>query len=101
MVARRSDIRLVVIEAGWLNKSNWHIAKLNKFAASKSGKDIGANHEVGRKIVEMCEYLKLPFELVRPTQTKVTKEYFGKITGIKDRTNQDQRDAMMLVFGRS
>ena len=99
--SRRCDIRLVVIEAGWFNKSTWHGASgKGASVAARIGKSVGRNHEVGRKIAEMCDFLKLPYELVRPTRTKTTKEYFEKITGIKERTNQDVRDAMMLVFGR-
>jgi hypothetical protein len=94
-------ICVVVIEAGWLNKSNWH--KVNNGSSSlnsKIGERTGANFEVGKKIVEMCEYLKLEHKLVKPTKTKLNHVTFAKITGIIDRTNQEQRDAGMLVFGR-
>ena len=88
-----------IIEGGWLNKkSNWHSQK-NTFIAAKIGKNTGANHETGRKIVEMCEYLNLKYEVIKPTKTKVNSEYFCKLTGIK-KSNQEQRDAAMLILGR-
>lgn len=91
---------LVVIEAGWLNKGNWH-AKSKGSAAlnAKIGQRTGANHETGKKIVEMCEYLELPYKLVKPTKKKLNAETFKNITGIIDRTNQEVRDAGMLVWG--
>jgi hypothetical protein len=90
----------VVIEAGWLNKSNWHKKEKGSSALNaKIGQHTGANHEVGRKIVEMCEYLEIDFKLVRPTRKKLKADAFNKITGIIGRTNQEQRDAGMLVFG--
>ena len=100
---------IVIIEGGWLNKSTWH--GLNYFLqlirtpqkafvyAAKIGKNTGANHETGRKIVEMCEYLNLKYEVIKPTKTKVNSEYFCKLTGIK-KSNQEQRDAAMLILGR-
>lgn len=91
----------VYVECGFLNKSNWH--KKNAYSAamnSKIGERTGANFETAKKIVEMCIYLKLPYEQVRPSKSKTSNDYFKKITGIQTRTNQEQRDAFMLVFGR-
>ncbi len=100
--AMRYDIRLVVIEAGWLNKSVWHGASgKGASVAARIGRNVGGNHEAGRKIAEMCEHLKLYYELVRPTRTKLNKDEFRRVTGIKERTNQETRDAMMLIFGRT
>lgn len=92
---------MVIIEAGWLNKSNWH-AKSKGSAAlnAKIGSRTGANHETGKKIVEMCEYLELPYKLVRPTKTKLNAETFKNITKTIGRTNQENRDAAMLVWGK-
>jgi hypothetical protein len=91
----------VYIEAGWLNKSNWHKV-VNSSAAINAniGLRTGANHEAGRKIVEMCEYLKLEYFLIKPTRSKINSDTFNKITGFKKRTNQEVRDAAMLVFGK-
>jgi len=102
LVKQKQNIRLVVIEAGWQNKSVWHGASgKGASVAARIGKSVGCNHETGRKIVEMCEYLKLHYDLVRPIKQKYAKKEFVKITGIEERTNQEQRDAMMLVFGRT
>jgi len=92
---------LVIVDAGWLNKSNFHASnKFNKSVNSIIGERTGANHEVGKKIVEMCEYLGLKYELHKPTKSKVNAETFAKITGVKGRTNQEQRDAGLLVYGK-
>jgi len=90
----------VVVEGGWLNKSNWHTKKKGSAALNaKIGSYTGANHETGKKIVEMLEYLKIPYKVTRPTKTKLKEEYFKKLTGLKGRHNQEQRDAYMLIFG--
>lgn len=96
---------LVRIEGGWLNaKSNFRFAKTTGIA-SRMGKNVGENHAVGRLIVEMCKYLKLEHEVVKPLQ-KVWKGKDGKITHeevvkyfkIKNkRTNQEERDALLLI----
>jgi len=89
----------VVVEAGWLNKSNWHLNNADsKRVAAAKGKNTGENHETGRKIVEMCEYLKLDHALIRPTRRKLNSEQFKAYTGYSKRTNPEQRDAAMLVF---
>lgn len=89
----------VYIEAGWLNKSNWHIIQNGSAAInSQIGQRTGANHETGKKIVEMCEYLGLPYKLVKPTRKKVDAKLFQKLTGYIGRTNQEQRDAAMLII---
>ena len=91
---------LVVVEAGWQNKSNWHTKKNGSASLnSKIGNNTGRNHETGRKIVEMLEYLEITYKLVRPTASKINGELFKKITKIEGRTSQDKRDAMMLIWG--
>jgi hypothetical protein len=91
---------IVIIDAGWLNKSNFHVTGTNKNVNGKIGERVGANHETGRKIAEMCIYLGVEHQLHRPTTSKVNKEMFEKITGYKDRTNQENRDAGLLVYGK-
>lgn len=91
----------VFVECGFLNKSNWH--KIKKGSASINaniGNRTGRNHEVAYKILEMCEYLNLTHFKVKPTAKKRDNKDFSLITGIKKRTNQEQRDAMLLIFGR-
>ena len=91
----------VYVECGFLNKSNWH-KKAGKSAAfnAKIGEYTGANFETAKKICEMCEYLNIPHVKVKPTASKKDSEFFKKLTGITTRTNQEQRDAFMLIYGR-
>jgi hypothetical protein len=96
----------VVIEGGWLNqKSNFRAGKSSNVSA-RIGKNVGANHETGKKIVEMCEYLGLEYEVVKPLN-KVWKGRDGKITheeivkhfkiNVK-KSNQEERDALLLIL---
>jgi hypothetical protein len=94
-----SEKLLVVVEAGWLNSGNWH--KKDKGSAAlnaKIGQRTGANHEVGKKIVEMLEYIGIQYRLSRPTKSKVNTKTFYRITGVKV-SNQEQRDACLLIWG--
>ena len=54
----------VVIEGGWLNKSNWHV--LNRFMtavkAAAIGRSTGMNHQTGILIVECCEHYNIPYD---------------------------------------
>lgn len=59
-----------------------------------------------QKIVDIVTGLKtaitgIPFELVAPknNKTKVSADYFKKLTGWEGRTNEHERDCAMLVFG--
>lgn len=69
-------------EAGWLNRSNWHLlCRDSKAAAAAKGNHVGRNHETGRKIAEMCEHWQIPFSLVRPlplTARGGIKQWRGK-----------------------
>jgi hypothetical protein len=48
----------------------------------------------------MCEYPEIEYELVRALGTKDIDHFtFKRMTGFKGRTNQDMRDAGMLVYG--
>lgn len=91
----------VYVECGSLNKSNWHSkeGKSSKWN-SNIGAALGRNFETANKIIEMCEYLNIPFQRIQPKASKITNDYFKSITGYKGRTNQEQRDAFMLIFGR-
>lgn len=91
---------IIYIECGYLNQSNWH-KKANASASlnSKIGERTGANFEVAKKIIEMCEYLSLEHVKIKPTRSKVNADFFKQITGIDKGTNQEQRDAYMLVHG--
>ena len=92
---------IIYVECGFLNKSNWH-NKSDRSAAfnSKIGERTGANFETAKKIIEMCEYLQISYVKIKPTARKTTNDYFKSLTGHKGVTNQEQRDAFMLIFGR-
>lgn len=103
---------LVVIEAGWLNKSHWHLTPYdNKQAAAAKGNATGRNHETGRKLVEMLRYWQIPCAECRPLALKVggchlwkgrdgkiTAEELKRVTEYARRTNQEGRDAALLAW---
>jgi hypothetical protein len=105
----RESVRIAV-EAGWLNlKSNFHGYYGSR--GERIAKDVGANHETGRKIVEMCEHKEYSVSLVKPLE-KRWKGPRGKITHAelesvlkgrrlalnKKRTNQDERDSILIAI---
>jgi len=90
----------VHIECGFLNGGNRHQNNsLSNAYNSKIGERIGANHETAKKICEMCEFLELEYKQIRPTRSKTNSAFFQQVTGYDKRTNQEQRDALMLVWG--
>lgn len=101
-----SDKTVVIIEAGWLNYSNWHLTRSDsKAKAAAKGNAVGRNHEVGRKLAEMCEYWHIPYRLVKPLRKiwrgedgKITASELESFTGYKGRTNQEGRDAALISW---
>jgi deoxyribose-phosphate aldolase len=90
----------VYIECGFLNGGNRHkVSEGSLSLNSKIGERIGANHEVAKKICEMCEHLGLNHTKVRPTKSKANSDFFKQITGYNKKTNQEQRDACLLIWG--
>lgn len=91
----------VVIEGGWLNKSNWHV--LNRFMsavkAAAIGRSTGMNHQTGILIVECCQHYNIPYEIIKPLK-KYWKGKDGKITQdeLAYFISQDQRDALLLAW---
>jgi hypothetical protein len=104
--AEKGQTVLVVVEAGWLNRSNWHLrGKDNARVASAKGNAAGRNHEVGRKIVEMCRHYGLEVIEQPPLKKywkgrdgKITHEELASFTGLTGKTNQDGRDAALLAW---
>lgn len=103
------SVRLVV-EAGWLNKPNWHAA-VSLAQAANIGMRIGRNHETGRKMVEMFERMGFSVSLIKPlnkrgsgasgkvTHSELEKVLKGrKIALNKKRTNQDERDSILIAI---
>ena len=101
----------VLVEAGWLNQSNWHVGwKNNNREAAAIGNSTGRNHETGRKIIEMARHFGFPVEEIRPLRKCWTGKD-GKITHEElqryllsqridfpfKRSNQEQRDAALIA----
>lgn len=103
---------IVVIEAGWLNKGNWHLINAESHArAAAKGNSVGRNHETGRKLVEMCEHWHIPHDTQKPLilrikgrniwkgrDGKITHEELAAFAGITGRTNQEERDAALIAW---
>lgn len=96
----------IIIEAGWLNRGNWHLMRGDSRAViAAKGNHAGRNHEVGRKIAEMCEFWRIPHDDVKPLtkmwrghDRKITAIELQRITGWSARTNQEMRDAALLAW---
>ena len=98
----RDSIALVVVEAGFLNKGNRHTFKGQSVAAAaKTGENVGRNHQRGMDIVEILEWMRIPYRLQKPSSKnswKNDEKIFQKMTGVKG-GNPEKRDAAMLVYG--
>lgn len=102
----KASIANVRIEASWPIRHNWN-KKITGSAAinARIGNKTGSNHETGRKIVEMCQYLSIPYQEVKPLRKcwkgrdgKITHEELARITQLPKRTNQEERDACLLIL---
>lgn len=95
---------IVVVEAGWLNSiSNYHTAAGRR--GQRIAKNVGANHQVGKMIVEVCEHYGIPVTTIKPLKKiwkgkdgKITQEEIAMFTGISGRNNQEERDAALLAW---
>lgn len=103
LLRMKGRIALVIVEAGYLNKGNRHTFKGQTVAAAaKTGENVGRNHQRGMDIVEILEWMKIPYRLQKPITPNKWKDdaaYFKTITGWHGKTNPEKRDAAMLVFG--
>ncbi|ARG17592.1 hypothetical protein B7L44_13920 [Acinetobacter nosocomialis] len=99
--AEQDLIKKVVIEAGWLNKKANFRSGANKSIAvnEQISRRVGENHATGKLLVQMAQHMGLAVIEVKPTKTKVNSDDFNRITGWQGRTNQEQRDAGMLIWG--
>ncbi len=103
---KENETLIVVVEASWLIKGNWHLSSWErKQRAASKGYDVGRNHETGKKIVEMCQHLKIEVLEHYPLRKcwkgkdgKITHEELSSFTGLTGRTNQDARDAALLAW---
>ena len=105
MQKTKPDSFIVIIEGGWLNEvSNFHASE-NTRTSNRISKNVGANHEVGKLIVQMCEYLKIKHEVKRPllkiwsgNNRKITHDEIVYLTGYQSKTNQETRDSLLLAW---
>ena len=98
---------LIVVEAGWLNDSNWHLQyNDNKYVAAAKGRHLGRCEQTGRLLLEMCEKIGLECVARKPLRKcwkgkdrKITHEEIQTFTHIEQkRTNQEERDALLLAW---
>ena len=59
------NIEVIKIEASWLISHNFTAHSGTIAQRLKIANHTGANHEVGRKIMQMCEYLQIKYKLIR------------------------------------
>lgn len=98
----------VIIEGGWLNKSNWHTTAMKGVqVAAEIGRRTGMNQQTGILLAEMCEAMDVPYTVVKPLRKcwrgrdgKITQAELERVTtGQKlPRMSQDQRDAVLLAW---
>lgn len=101
---------IFAVEAGYLNKSNWHIKNAgSKVVASEIGRRTGENHATAKHIVSILR--GFGFEVIeqRPLAKvwrggKIShKEFLEKcsldgVTVDVNRSNQEQRDAGLIAL---
>ena len=113
--ALKNQSMVVVVEAGWLAETNWHIKKDDR--AQKIaiiGAKVARNHKIGHQIILFCEHHKILHEEKRPlvkcwngpdrkiTQEEMTRLLTGsQVSMPKKRQNQEMRDAILLALDRS
>ena len=107
---------MVYVEAGWLNKGNWHVSESRNGKVSPSawaaavGKHEGECSAVSKKLLECLEYYHIPCTPIKPLRKcwkgrdrKITHEELlrelevyrvGHTLG--GRSNQEVRDAALI-----
>jgi len=96
----------VVVEATYLNKPTWEGRKAgmnDQLIWDRVSRNVGANQTYARLIVEYLERYKIPYFAVRPAKNSYTKldaSTFCNIIGYGIKSNQHERDAAMLIWGR-
>lgn len=97
---------IVVVEASWMMKSNWHLKfGSRKEYAAATGYKVGQNHQTGKLLCEMARAIGLEVLEHAPLRKcwkgkdgKITADELQQITGLIGRTNQESRDAALLAW---
>ncbi len=101
---------VVIVEAGWLVKSNWHLhPKHTRQVAAEIGNRTGQNFAVGMKIIEMCRHWDIKVKMQKPLakhwkgpDKKIThkelKYLVEPIVRPIKATNPEKRDAVLLAW---
>ena len=112
------DSFMVYVEAGWLNKGNWHVteSRNGKFSpsawAAAVGKGDGECSAVSKKLIECFEYYGIPCTPIKPLRKcwkgpdrKITHEELLRELEIYKvqhkmgkRSNQEVRDSALLAL---
>lgn len=99
----------LVLATALENPNDTHVyfedARLRKWFGRSGREQLQGAGSVKRDCAIWEEYLKdykISFTPIAPKNniTKLTAEYFAKVTGWTARTSEHARDAAMLVFGR-
>jgi predicted transcriptional regulator len=79
--------------------------KLLSSSTEKIAKDVGANHQTGRLIIEMCKHRGIEvveqYPLVKTwtgPKKKITREELKYFTNYQEKNNQEQRDAALIAW---
>lgn len=106
----------IFIEAGWLNKGNWHLNPHDsKQVAAAKGRQAGRNHQLGLDICALLDRRGIRHTEVLPLikcwkgkDRKITHEELDTIvrwvngSGLpRSRSNQEERDALLLAWEKS
>lgn len=91
---------LVVIEAGWIDKSGKEAKNKSYHGGGKgSSYDVGRNSEIGRQIAKFCHEQKTPYVLRQPKgYSSLNAAYFKSITKYEGKTNSETRVAAMFAL---
>ena len=99
----------LVLATALENPNNTHVyfedARLRKWFGRSGREQLQGAGSVKRDCAIWEDYLtdyKIPFTAIAPKNnaTKLTADYFAKVTGWTARSSGHARDAAMLVFGR-
>lgn len=102
---------LVVIEDSAATTNNWHLTRYDSTrTAARKGHDVGLCHATARHLQEMAETYKLKAMSVFPLRKiwgkdggeKIShKELSDFVSDMPKRTNQEERDAMLLAWSHA